>query len=585
MGRIREFTVYPGVVKDDTALGAKPRWVDSNRIRFVKGYAQKLGGWEKRTAMAFAGVCRAMLAWLDATKTARIALGTHTKLIAVESAIYTNITPYRREVTLGLDPFTTTSGSPLVNVADTNNGAGVGDTVNFSGATAVNGITLDGDYIIVSLVDSDNYVVDAGTDATGTSSGGGASVDAKYEISIGRIDGQFGAGWGVGPYGQGTYGTPRSSVFLLNARTWTLDQWGQYLVACPRDGNIYEWQLNPSVRAQLLPNAPTGVAGIWVTDEKHLVAYGLSNDAMRLEWSDQDDNTVWAPSDLNTAGGRTLVGGSQIVLGMRTGRGNFILTDGSAWEMLFVGGLNPFGFEQVGSGAVGAIGPQAARDVQGVAYWMGFNDFYRYDGVISTIPRSKEIRRFVFDNLVAAQRDKVHCWVNTLFSELWWFYTDTLENNRYVKVNWETWDWDVGVLDRTAAVDRGVFENPIAVDASSFLYNHESGNDADGVAMNEFIISSPRDIDQQARFVDILAYIPDFKDLTGSIKAELIVRGYPQRSGETINMGLVTPTTDFLDDFRASGRQAQLRVGCTQTLGTFWRMGVQHMEIEDAGER
>src|SRR3546814_3261772 len=156
---------------------------------------------------------------------------------------------------------------------------------------------------------------------------------------------------------------------------------------------------------------------------------------MLVQWCDQNDNTAWTPSDTNTAGSRNLVGGSELLFGMRTRFGNLIFSDASVFAMVFVGGLNPFGFETIASGASGLIGPRAAVEVNSVAYWMGLDNFYIYDGTVRPMKNSKDIRRFVFDNVNRLQRGKIFASANTLYNEIYFFYcdTDSDEINRYVK--------------------------------------------------------------------------------------------------------------------------------------------------------
>lgn len=585
MGLLRNFAVEAGIVRDDTELAAKPRWTDSNRIRFVRGLAQKLGGWTRRTSLQYDGICRGMLAWLDNANVGRILLGTTEKLLVQQSQTLFDITPLRDSGTLAANPFTTTAGSAIVTVADSNHGGIVGSRVIFAGAAAVGGITPDGEYVI-QTAETNEYTIEHSSAATSSATGGGASVTYEYLINIGRVDATQGSGYGVGTYGTGTWGTPRTSFILLPPRTWTLDQFGQDVVACPRDGSIYRWQRDTNTRAQILANAPTENIGIMVTDERHLVALGAGGDKMKVEWASQDAPTVWSPSDQNTAGGRALVGGSEILFGLRTRGTNLIFTDASAWTMTFVGGLDVFGFRQVAAGASGIVSPRAACDVNGIVYWMGNNDFYFFDGRVRRIRRSKENRRFVFDNLNQQQKNKTFVFCNTLFSEIWWFYVSATatEIDRYIKVNYDTWDWDVGVLDRTAAIDLGVFPNPILAAPDRHLYDHESGVDAAGEPMNEYIRSSPIEISQGGQVVDIDSFMPDFKNLVGAVDVTLFTRYYPQGKEEQVDVGPVISGTEQLEPERASGRQASLRIG-SDVLGTNWRLGAPKMEVTPGGER
>ena len=423
MGLLKDISPKPGVVKDETERAAKGRWTDSDRIRFVRGLPQKIGGWTKRYASStFTGVCRGMHAWIDNSDLARLALGTNNKLTVVEGETFYNITPIRATASLS-NPFDVVDGSPTVTVNDTAHGGRAGDYVEIDGASAVGGITPDGNYPIATVVDDDSYTITHGSNATSTvSGGGGASVTIDYEIFAGRADGEQGSGWGVGSYNEGSYGDARSSFITLEPRAWSLDQWGQYLIACPRDGSIYEWQLSTGARAQALANAPTNNLGCFVTEEQHLVALGAGGERLRVDWSDQSDNTTWSPSDQNTAGQRYLKGGSKILAGLPTRGTNLIFTDAGVWTMTFIGGLDVFAFDQVAVGAAGIIAPRAVAESEGIAYWMGQSDFYLFDGIVRPIPNSKDIRRFVLDNVTDLQKSKVSCGLNTAFSEVWWLY-------------------------------------------------------------------------------------------------------------------------------------------------------------------
>lgn len=582
---LKRINIDSGVVKDLSELDARPRWVDSQLIRFVQRVPQKVGGWTKTTSLLLEGVCRGLLSWQDANSLNRLACGTHKKLQILESTSLLNITPIRSSGTLGTNPFQTTAGSQTVTVTHAAHGTTIGDTVIYSGATSVGGLTIDGEYTVQSVIDAGSYTIQAASSATSTATGGGSSVTYQYEINIMRVDESLGSGYGTGGYGSGTYGTASDSSIVFPAGAWTLDQWGQFLVACPRGGNIYEWQNNSGSRALLLANAPINNTGILVTEEQILVAIGAGGQKMRVEWSDQSDNTVWAPSDQNTAGGRTLVGGSELLFGVRSRGTNLLFSDASAWTMTFIGGLDVFGFEQVAGGASGIISPRAACDVDGIVYWMGKNDFYMFDGVVRRIPGSKTIRRFVFDNMPELNRSKIFAYCNTLFSEIWWFYVGAgqTEISDYIKYNYDERAWDHGTLTRTAGIDRGVFDRPIMSDELGQLYDHESGVDADGAAMTSYIESSPFDISDGDRIAHVTSYIPDFATLIGSVDISVMTRYYPNSEKIETDIGSVDPTTTQLD-LRASGRQVAVKIK-SENLGADWRLGVVRFTIEPGGRR
>lgn len=575
----------PGVVKDDTEIVARPRWADSDRIRFVGGLPQKLGGWAKRLSTAFLGACRGLVAWQDSNDYGRLGMGTHLKLYALEGNYFTNITPAASTGTL-TDPFTTANGSTTVTVAHTGHARATGDYVEFSGADAVGGITVDGNYA-VTVVDANSYTVEHSASATSDASGGG-SVDYTYEIAIGREDAGQGYGYGIGGYGEETYGDARTTGYIvLPPRTWSLDQWGQDLLALPRNGNLYRWQRDSAVRAAIESNAPTSNTAMFVTDEQHCVLLGAGGSKMEVDWCDQSDITNWTASDTATAGSRVLTGGSQLLAGLRVRGTNLILGDGAVWTMTFIGGVNPFGFDQVAGGAHGVVGPNAVVEVGGIGYWLSPAGFMQYDGAVGFMPNQNTIRRFVLDNLTTLQKAKVYAFYNSLYNEIWWLYPTGSENDRYVKFSLDDQCWDVGSLSRTAAVDKGIFSYPMMTGADSgsseYLYDHESGNDADGAAMNEYIVGSPVLIADGDTSVEVMGMLLDFKTLTGTIQVSVLTRHNPQGS-QTEETEQDATSSDEILDFRAEGRLAAIKIKSSAT-GTDWATGSFPLLIEPGGRR
>lgn len=237
-----KFPIQPGVFKDDTPLSAKTFAIDSDKMRVVRGRWQTIGGWETAANDTFMGVCRGLFSWRDGDSQSYTAIGTHTALeVFYDGAIY-DITPAEERGQL-TNPFSTTISTYSVNVADTAHGRAVDDRVVFANATAVGGITVDGEYTVTTVVDANNYTITSATVATSTAGPGGGTVDYEYLLKPGLVDNLGGPGYGVGVFGTGGYGQG-SSETVYYPRTWTMDSWGQNLVACPRGGKIYEWAPN-----------------------------------------------------------------------------------------------------------------------------------------------------------------------------------------------------------------------------------------------------------------------------------------------------------------------------------------------------
>ncbi len=227
-----------GVFKDDTPLAAEGFFIDGDKIRFVRGKAQTVGGWEKASDTAFAGLCRGLNSWRDNNGLAYAGIGTHSGFYAYFDGVIYDITPIVSRGRLA-NPFSTVIATTEVTVAHTAHGRAVGDRVNFDNATPVGGLTIDGDYTVATVVDANTYTITAASAATSSAGPGGGTVDYAYYLATGLMDSLGGAGYGTGGWGVGTYGGSSTTVYY--ARTWSQDNWGQNLLANPRGGGLYEW--------------------------------------------------------------------------------------------------------------------------------------------------------------------------------------------------------------------------------------------------------------------------------------------------------------------------------------------------------
>jgi len=253
----------------------------------------------------------------------------------------------------------------------------------------VGGLTLTGGFEI-AVIDPDNYKIFSNVAATSSATGGGG-FSITYDIGAGLpANGEL-LGYGTGPYGLGTYGTPRpagTGVFA-RMRTWSLDNFGQDLIASQSDGEIYWWQKNsgPNSRAAILANAPQGVQRVIVdANQRVIIALGCTDvtgafNAVLVRWCSFNNIVDWFPTDVNTAGDDFLPSGSRIITGLKTKGQNLIWTDTTLYRMVFVGA--PDIYDLIPSGAVVIVGPNAAVDVDGVAYFMGFDNFYNYSGTLN----------------------------------------------------------------------------------------------------------------------------------------------------------------------------------------------------------
>lgn len=386
--------IASGVVLNQTDYEAQGRWIDTQWVRFVDGSPEKIGGFEQWNTPGdeLTGICRSVLCWQDYSYNQWHAFGCVDRLVVFDQdKTKTNITPIAATGTLA-NPFSTTNASTTVNVADTGHGLVVGQYVTFSGASAVGGITISGEYQVSLVVDADNYRIVHSAAATSTAGpGGGASVTYSYELAPGDANVSTGGGWGIGRWGEGTWGSEHTSnTYLQLPRYWSLDQYGQYLLAMPSGGGLYQWSLNIANRATVVSNAPTTGLYMFVTSERIVVVLGADGDFMTMEWSDDDDNTVWTPADANTANIRKLQEGSRLMAGTRLAQGvNLVWSDTAVYLMQFTGTNIVYSTRVVGTNC-GLVGPRAFIVVDGIAFWMAPTAFQMYAGQLGSIPRWEE---------------------------------------------------------------------------------------------------------------------------------------------------------------------------------------------------
>lgn len=607
-----EFPIAPGIVTEATERGAKGRWRNGNRVRFRQDLPQKIGGWRAKplAGETMVGVPRAAHDWQAINGEQITAVGTNLRLYHAYGGTLVNITPYRLatddfggsdpELT---DPFSTTSGSAVVDVAHTSHGLTEGATVYFANATAVGGITVDGEYTVTTVGGGNSYQITHTSNATSTAGPGGGTVDYAYEINVGSSSGNVGLGFGAGPYGEGTYGTAReSSDILIVPRSWALDTWGEDLVANPRHSGIYYWDKSGGFsdnRATLIhANAPSNAAFVVVSPvDRHLIALGCtpiggsSRDPLTIRWSSQNDFTDWSPTRVNTSGQRRLDGGSEILSGLRTREEILVFTDVPLYAMTFVGPPQIFHIREIGTGG-GLAGPLARTEFRGAAWWMSYEDFFYYDGAMRVLPCP--VRNHVFDDLNRTQVDKFFAGVNTLYQEVWFFYcsADSMEIDRYALVNVEEGHWSIGELERTAWLDQSaVRTKPAAFDAAGTLYDHETGASAAGDAMGEFLeswdaeVPGPNGEPAGDHLLFLRRLVPDFLEMTGPMEVTLKGRKYPH--GEQITKGpFEVATSDGFIRPRIRCRQTSLFFQSKQSIvETHWRMGTWRVDARPHGRR
>lgn len=578
--------IASGVVLSATEYEAQGRWTDIDHVRFVDGKPEKTGGWTQWNTPGdeLSGICRSLKCWQDFNYNVWHAFGTAQRLYVFnQDKTRSNITPYSATGTLA-NPFSTTNASPTVNVKHTAHGLVVGQYVNFSGASAVGGITISGEYTVTSVVDADNYTITHSSNASSTAGpGGGASVAYSYELAYGNTGVSAGGGWGLGTWGTGTWGTVHSSTtYIQLPRYWSFDLYGQYLLAMPSGGGLYQWTLSTSSRAAVVTNAPTTGLYMFVTSERIVVVLGADGDFMNMKWSDDDDITDWTPGDADTANSRRLQEGTRMIAGTRLAQGvNVVWTDTAIYLMQFTGTNVVYSTRVVGSNC-GLIGPGGFCVADGIAYWMSPTGFHMYSGQMAPIPRWEEIRP-IFDRLSTTQRSKTTCHFNPLFREVWWTFPSTEEDepDQYIMVQIDNWDWAIGTLDRCAMGVKNFLGDwqILAVDASGVIYEHEVGTDADTLALDWHLTSGYFDLDSGNVGLNIDGYIPNFSRKSGAIDFSIETKDLPE---DTTTLDSITKSiaeTDSIVDVRTFGRQARISLSQTSVVGGDFGLGVHRLEV------
>lgn len=589
---LNKLPLRPGIFRDEPPLSVETYYQNGNNVRSYRGKVEKLGGWTKFLMEPLIGKARGMTSWTSNTGGIYIGVGTHAKLYGITGEQAYDITPIRDGGTLGDDPFAVTGGSPIVTVTDTSHGLSVGDTVSFSGATAGGGITIGGIYTVVAAPNASTYqIIHSSAASTTDATTGGNAVAYSYELPVGLEYGALFFGWGVGAWGKGTWGTPRTSNVLFAPRTWSLAQWGEYLIGSPRDGTLYQWDLSLEGKAEAITGAPARINSMFVTPERFVVALGTNQEIggayspMLVRWCAQEDIEDWQGSITDTAGEFALSLGSIIVGGVASRLQNLIWTDKALYSMQYLRDTEfIFGFDVLGTNC-GLAGPHAFAEKDGVAYWMtGNGQFYVYDG---QAPRELDCpnQRYVFDNIIRRQLSLVHCGINSQYSEVWWWYasgTNGQEIDKFIMYNYKDNAWFIGDVKRTTWIDKDYFAGPLSVGTDGYVYMHEVGKSADGAPMDDFIETAPFDMDDGDMVVNLSRIVPDL-ELTGAVNFTVRTRRFPNKAME---MEKVRTYTDAMHriDLRAQGRQMSVTLA-SASLDTFWRMGDIRVDVTPVGPR
>jgi len=637
----------PGIQKEITSYSNEGGWNDCDKVRFRAGYAEKIGGWQKFASNSYLGTARALHPFVALDKSRFVGVGTNKKYYLHLGGDFIDITPIRLTTAAGDATFAASDGSSTITVTETGHQAVAGDFVTFSGAVTLGGVitadVLNQEYEIQSIVGVNSYTIIARTAGTtiqgltddgvinrtpvtansSDTGNGGSSVIATYQINTGLDTSVQGNGWGAGTWGRNGWNQDADVVGANQAfsilRIWTHDNFGEDLLMNVRDGDIYYWDASVgtstravklSLRSDADVGTPTVAKKVMVSDvDRHVICFGCdpiteigTQDPLLIRFSSQEDPTTWIPSATNTAGDLRIGSGSEIVAAVETRQQILVITDVSVHSMQFLGPPFTFGIQMISENTT-IRGPQAAIAVDDTVFWMGLQEFYVYAGSVRKLACS--VKDHVFSDFNSQQSEKVVAGINSSFGEVWWFYpsASSTENDKYVIYNYEQQIWYIGSLARTAWLDRGVNDFPIAASVDKYLYNHEIGFD-DGSTngpISAHIESSQMDIQDGDGFLFIRRVLPDitFRDSTGSGGSNpsanfiLKARNFPgadysssETSTNSITQTSTSPIEQFTDQVhvRIRGRSFALRVESTAE-GVGWRLGSPRVDIRPDGKR
>ena len=606
---LTNFTIKPGINKEVTDYTGQGQWVDSDNVRFFNGLPQKIKGWDKFVETTIVGVVRDQHAWISLDGTRYDSFGTDRKLYVYEEGVLFDITPIRATEAL-TDPFTT-NGTATVLVTDAGHGCEQGSFVTFDSFSTIDGLDMNQEFEVTSVVNTSAYTVTHTSTASGSTAGGGGTGNAAYQINPGPSFSTSAYGYGTDGYGLGGWGEPSTvSNVTLSARQWSLDNFGEDLIATQLNGGTYRWDTSAgtATRAAIVANAPTtSRLSLVSSPDRHLILFGTettignpaTQDDLLLRFSDQEDINNYTPTAENTAGSLRIADGSRIIAAERSRGQTLVWTDTSLHSLQFIGPPFTFGLRQLGQNC-GIIGQHAGIDLNGNSFWMSQDSFYLFDGSVKKLPCTVE--QFVFNNINQTASENAFAGHNGEFNEILWFYARTGSDqiNAIVAYNYQEGTWWTGTLARTSWIDRETYDNPIGTQylsgttannetilgltaGATQIYLHEQGNDADGQAMDAYLKSGAVQIGQGDDFSFVSKLIPDVQNQSGTLNLDFEFLRYPNDANAVTKSTSFTSGTEKVD-LRGRGRQFTANI-VSNTTGTAWRLGTMRFDIQPDGRR
>ena len=614
---LKKLQLKAGVNRENTRYTSEGGWYESDKVRFRQGMPEKIGGWQRISTSTFQGVCRSLHSWVTLVNLTLTSVGTHLKYYLENGGAYYDITPIRATVTL-TNPFTTANGSTTVTVTDANGGYADGDFVTFSNASASGGLTLNGEFQI-TFSTGNTYTITAASAASSTATGGG-TVTATYQISSGTALESPLVGWSAGTWGESTWGNGGASAESL--RIWSQGNFGEDLILGHRGSPIYFWDASedtPLDNPATLLSAESGASNVPTTQNIILVSdinrfvfcFGANTlgtttqDPMLIRWSDQEDATNWTPTATTQAGDLRLSRGSEIIAAEQTRQELLVWTDFSVYSLQYVGAPVVWAAQLVGENA-SIMSQNSVAVADNVAYWFGKDKFYMYDGGVKVLPC--DVKRYIFNDINRDNIEQIFGSTNEGFDEIWWFYpsASSNSNDRYVVYNYVQKIWYYGNLARTAWMDSGIGDFPVAATNSNNLVQHEVGlDDAETgttVPIVASITSAQFDLDDGHKFMLVSRMLPDitFDGSTADSPVVTMSMSALQNSGSGFNDPLsesgnsggsvvrtaTSPVEQFTQEIylRVRGRQVSFKVEST-AQGVTWQLGSPRVDMRPDGRR
>lgn len=662
----RAIQLRPGVNLEQSQTLNETQLFASNLIRFYGGMAQKIGGWLQLCATALIGTCRGLHGWSDIVGAPYLAAGTEQRLEVLIGGALNDITPIVQTDNPPVS-FTTTLGSPVVQITDAGYTPNVGDWIYLATYVSIDTIILFGYYQVTASISGTVFAVTAASNgAAGVSAGGvvpqyttintqsvvtvtlpnhgfvtGSIYNAVVSTTVATIviSGSYSVtfvdannftiptsgvanastsafensgnarieyllptglavdtplvGYGTGLYGTGLYGVGGGGSSISALRQWSLDNFGQDLIASPSNGRIYFWQPPTVAPATVVSvTAPLESTAVFVMSQAEIiVAIGAevsgTQEPLLVRWCDAADFTDWNATATNQAGSYSIPNGSKLVGGLAVGLGALLWTDEALWTMTYLNFPLVFGFNQLAAGC--GLTAQRAIGTNGqLTMWLGGSNtapsgFFQVQSGSGVIPMECPVWDFLINNIDTLQLPQVHCAVNTLFNEMAWHFPlltssplwNALTPLGYVKYNYVEKCWDYGLssqYQRTAWTGVSPVGNPVGTDLSGLIQQHEITYDANGTAMQWSWQTGYFDLMEGEEFFFSDLIIPDFVTVgVPSWTPTVLATDYPQATPTSALVPGITGMSNWIT-YSVRGRQMALGISGND-LGTFSRLG------------